>query len=81
MECVFCAIVAALRVSSIEPEGVNLFLADGEVAGQEFLHAHLHVLPRRTGDGFGFRADFANPSREELDRVAGLVRAALGERD
>jgi diadenosine tetraphosphate (Ap4A) HIT family hydrolase len=74
-------LAAALRASSIEPEGVNLFLADGAVAGQEVLHAHLHVLPRRTGDGFGIRADFASPSREELDRVAGLVRAALGERD
>lgn len=71
-------LAAALRASSIRPEGVNLFLADGEVAGQEVFHAHLHVLPRRTGDGFGVRADFASPAREELDRVAGLVREALG---
>ena len=70
-------LAAALRASSLEPEGVNLFLADGEVAGQEVFHAHLHVLPRRTGDGFGVRADFATPPREELDRVAGLVRDAL----
>jgi diadenosine tetraphosphate (Ap4A) HIT family hydrolase len=62
-------LAAALRASSIEPEGVNLFLADGEVAGQEVFHAHLHVLPRRAGDGFG--------GRDELDRVAGLVREAL----
>lgn len=72
-------LAAGLRNSPLEPEGVNLFLADGEVAGQEVFHAHLHVLPRRTGDGFGVHADFASPSREELDRVAGLVRDALGD--
>ena len=55
-------LAAALRASSLEPEGVNLFLADGEVAGQEVFHAHLHVLPRRTGDGFGVRADFRHPA-------------------
>jgi diadenosine tetraphosphate (Ap4A) HIT family hydrolase len=72
-------LAAAVRASSLEPEGVNLYLADGEVAGQEVFHAHLHVLPRRTGDGFAVRADFASPPREELDRVAGLVREALGD--
>jgi histidine triad (HIT) family protein len=71
-------LAAAVRTSSLEPEGVNLFLADGELAGQEVFHAHLHVLPRRAGDGFAVTADFASPPREELDRVAGLVREALG---
>src|SRR5262245_57065135 len=43
----------ALRKSSVKCEGVNLFLADGEAAGQEVFHTHLHVLPRYAGDGFG----------------------------
>ncbi len=33
-------------------EGVNFFLADGEAAGQEVFHVHLHVFPRYAGDGF-----------------------------
>jgi len=70
-------LAAALRASVIEPEGINLFLADGEVAGQEVFHAHLHVLPRQAGDGFGVRAAFSGPAREELDRRAGEIRAAL----
>src|SRR3982074_3427645 len=37
-------VAAALRKSDIICEGVNLFLADGEVAGQEVFHAHLHVF-------------------------------------
>ena len=62
-------------------QGVNLFLADGSVAGQEVLHVHLHVIPRFAGDGFGFRfgPNYRQlPPRSELDRVAGAIRAALG---
>ena len=36
----------ALRRSGLPCEGVNMFLADGEVAFQEVFHVHLHVLPR-----------------------------------
>jgi diadenosine tetraphosphate (Ap4A) HIT family hydrolase len=70
---------AALRRSGLRCEGVNLFLADGEVAFQDVFHVHLHVLPRFRGDSFRIDADWsARPSREELDRTAAIVRAALG---
>lgn len=42
----------ALRASSFQCEGVNLFLADGRAAGQEVDHVHLHVFPRFSGDGY-----------------------------
>ena len=63
----------ALRNSGIRCDGVNLFLADGEVAGQEVFHVHLHVIPRFEGDGFGFKFDdsyWVLPERSELDDVA-----------
>ncbi len=31
----------------------NLVVNNGRVAGQLISHVHLHVLPRREGDGFG----------------------------
>ena len=60
-------------------EGVNLFLADGEVAGQEVFHAHLHVLPRHAGDGLpvSFGAG-EQPSRDHLDAVAARLGDAVG---
>ena len=73
-------LAAGVRASSLAPQGVNLFLADGAVAGQEVLHVHLHVLPRRAGDGFRVQAEFGSPEREELDRTAADIRAALGPR-
>jgi diadenosine tetraphosphate (Ap4A) HIT family hydrolase len=73
-------IAAALRPSPIACEGINLFLADGRVAGQEVWHAHLHVIPRTSGDGFGLRfpPDYGRrPTRSELDDVASRIRDAL----
>jgi histidine triad (HIT) family protein len=66
---------AALRASALRCEGVNLFLADGEAAGQEIFHAHLHVIPRYEGDGFGLRfpPDYGPKPRAELDAVRDLV--------
>jgi histidine triad (HIT) family protein len=73
-------LAAAVRKSGLRCEGLNLFLADGELAGQEVFHVHLHVLPRFRGDGFGFRFGPGYPvvrEREKLDRDASLIRAVL----
>jgi histidine triad (HIT) family protein len=67
-------LAAALRRSSVRYEGLNVFLADGEVAMQEVFHTHLHVLPRFENDAFGLRFPpeyYTNrPTRESLDEVA-----------
>jgi diadenosine tetraphosphate (Ap4A) HIT family hydrolase len=72
---------AALRKSSYKCEGVNLFLADGEAAGQEVFHCHLHVYPRFKGDGFGFRSvkgkHFIQQERARMDAVAQELQGLL----
>jgi histidine triad (HIT) family protein len=73
-------VTSALYGSGLDCEGVNLFLADGEAAGQEVFHVHLHVVPRFEGDGFGLRfgPDYANvPDREELEEAAKRIRGVL----
>jgi len=69
---------AALRHSALRCEGVNLFLADGEAAGQDVFHVHMHVFPRFNGDGFGLRLppDYRVRSRNELDVAASALREA-----
>lgn len=67
--------------SGMRCEGVNLFLADGERAGQEVFHVHLHVIPRYRRDGFGFRFPkryYQKPPRRELEAAAEAIRLALG---
>jgi diadenosine tetraphosphate (Ap4A) HIT family hydrolase len=72
-------VAAAIRRSPILSDGVNLHLADGEAAGQEVFHVHMHVLPRFEGDGFGLRfpPDYRVRERPELDEAADLIRSAL----
>ena len=68
----------ALRKTEIKCEGVNYFLADGETAGQEVFHTHLHVFPRYHDDGFGLRFSkkyfSEKPSRDELNKIANLIK-------
>jgi histidine triad (HIT) family protein len=66
--------------SSVRCEGVNLLLADGEVASQEVFHVHLHVVPRFKGDGFGMRFGphyGSRPDKKELDRVASTIMKGM----
>lgn len=73
-------LTAALRESGVKCEGVNFFLADGEAAGQEIFHVHLHIFPRYRRDGFrlvlppGYSQ---MPEREELNGIAERIRTAL----
>jgi diadenosine tetraphosphate (Ap4A) HIT family hydrolase len=76
---------AATRITSalygaMRCEGVNWFVADGAVAGQEVFHFHLHIIPRYHQDGFGIvhPPDYRDlPAREELDRAAEGIRESL----
>ena len=71
----------AVRQSDVRCEGINLFLADGESAGQEVFHVHLHLIPRFRGDGFGFRfgPEYSRlPDRAALDELAERIRRELG---
>jgi histidine triad (HIT) family protein len=73
-------VAAALRKSGVKCEGVNFFLADGETAGQEVFHVHLHIFPRYAGDGFGlvFSAEYAQkPERKGLNEIAERLRVAF----
>jgi histidine triad (HIT) family protein len=67
----------ALRASSLPVEAVSVYVADGEAAGQEVAHVHVHLIPRHARDGFGFRFPpgyGAQPSRQELELVAARIR-------
>jgi len=73
-------LTGAVKASGIRCEGVNLFLADGEAAGQEVAHVHLHLFPRFAGDGFGLKFPeryTRKPSRRALEEDAEAIRAAL----
>lgn len=72
--------VARAVADAFAPDGLNLWQSTGAAAGQEVFHLHLHVLPRRIGDGL-FRVYGGAPPRPSpraaLDSLAAEVRARL----
>jgi diadenosine tetraphosphate (Ap4A) HIT family hydrolase len=67
----------ALRRTSLPVEAVSVYVADGEAAGQEVPHVHIHLIPRHARDGFGFRFPPGygfQPERAELERLARGIR-------
>ncbi len=73
------ALVARAVQAAFAPDGMNVIQSNGEAAGQEVFHLHMHVLPRHTGDGL-LRVYGAHPSltpRSELDAQAAALRDAL----
>lgn len=70
----------ALMHSELQCDGYNFFLANGGAAGQDVFHAHLHVIPRYHGDGFGFTLPPNYPqetARNVLDRQAAMLAQML----
>ncbi len=72
---------SALRKSGIMLEGINYFLADGEAAGREVFHTHLHIIPRFKNDGFGLKFPESyrkgKPNRKEFDTIAETIKKNL----
>ncbi|NQY99894.1 MAG: HIT family protein [Bdellovibrionales bacterium] len=68
-------IVNMISESKLTPVGFNLFLSDGELAGQEVPHCHLHILPRYQNDSvdISFGVQALRTSREQLDNIASLI--------
>lgn len=71
--------VARAVHTAFAPDGMNIFQSNGEAAGQEVFHLHVHVLPRHSGDGLlrMYDAIPEMPPRAELDELAAALRAAI----
>jgi len=72
---------AAIRdAKATRCDAMNLYVADGETAGQEVPHVHMHVVPRFSGDGFGLRLPPGYgriAERAELDATAERIRTSM----
>ena len=59
---------------------LNLVVNSGAEAGQDVFHYHVHVIPRRAGDGFDVPLPFEGsemPDRTQLDAMAARIIASL----
>ena len=61
-------------------DGMNIVVNSGAAAGQDVFHYHVHVIPRKPGDGFDVPLPFDGsemPERERLDATAARIIAAM----
>lgn len=71
------------RLSRAVPEAMDAegsFVAMNNVVSQSVPHLHVHVVPRRKGDGLKgfFWPRHAYATDDDMAAVAGRIRAALG---
>ena len=60
-------------------QGMNMVVNSGKAAGQDVFHYHVHLIPRRVGDGFDIPLPFPDsdmPNRMQLDACAARIIAA-----
>lgn len=67
----------AIRAVDPSVTGINWLLCDGPDAGQEVPHIHLHVIPRRAGDGLRFGGRGVKTERADLDDWASRIGIVL----
>ncbi len=61
-------------------DDMNIVVNSGAAAGQNVFHHHVHLIPRREGDGFDIPLPFGGsqmPNRQMLDAMAVRIISAL----
>lgn len=61
-------------------DGMNIIVNSGRAADQDVFHYHVHLIPRRVGDGFEVTLPFPGsqmPDRTQLDACAARIIATL----
>ena len=59
-------------------EGTTIGINDGEVTGQTVPHVHVHIVPRRRGDGAGsIHSMFPRGQRQPVAAMAGAIRKEI----
>jgi histidine triad (HIT) family protein len=54
---------------AFSPDGLNLLQNNGEAAGQQINHFHLHVMPRYETDNMMIQGKAVNLTEEEFEKI------------
>jgi histidine triad (HIT) family protein len=69
--------VAKAVLAAVGAEGFNLLVNNKRCSGQAIPHAHLHVIPRKDGDGVKFNWPSKSADPASLELQAERIRQAL----
>lgn len=70
------ALVRSVR-EAMDASGVNVLQNNGRAAGQVVQHVHVHLIPRREGDGLGYRWNVQTYGPGEAEAVLTRLAAHL----
>jgi histidine triad (HIT) family protein len=71
--------ITAAVEKAFSADGSNIGINNGKVAGQEIPHVHVHIIPRRKGDGGrGIKSIvWTEPDTANLEEIAEKIRREL----
>ena len=70
--------IVKAQMKGLKADGVNIFQANGAVAGQVVPHLHFHVVPRFRTDGHHWNwAAKKYDSMDEMKKLADAIKGAL----
>ena len=58
-------------------DGVNFVINNGDAAGQEVFHSHLHIIPRKVGDEAFQKPKHTATTPEQLAATKALIQSKL----
>ena len=68
----------AIAIKAVtKADGITIIQQNGQAAGQEVFHLHVHVVPRYSGQKLPHFRDLPNASRENLEQQAEAIRQHL----
>jgi histidine triad (HIT) family protein len=69
--------VATAVQAALAPDGINLVQANGKGAEQSVFHFHMHIIPRRVGDGLKMNWGHRPGDMAAIGAAAEKIKAAL----
>jgi histidine triad (HIT) family protein len=66
--------ISLAMVNGLNAEGNNIFVANGQIAGQNASHVIVHIIPRYKDDGIDFKWDFKKINDEEMLNLVSTIK-------
>lgn len=69
--------IAIAVEKATKADGISIVQQNGEAAGQEIFHLHVHVIPRYEGQKLPSPSEVSQADREALNQTAAKIRKYL----
>ncbi|MBW7888346.1 MAG: HIT family protein [Bacteroidetes bacterium] len=69
--------IARALVKTFSLEGFNVFINNGEIAGQSIFHFHVHITPRYVNDGISFHRNLKKYEEGQMKEIAEKIKTNI----